>query len=931
MSIYGALFSGVSGLNAQSNKLGIISDNISNVNTVGYKGAAAIFGTLVTSSTSGGAYSPGGVRGSGSQLVSQQGLLQGTNSPTDIAISGGGFFVVNQNAAGDGAVMYTRAGSFTQDSTGNFKNASGLFLQAWPLDRNGLLPGEPGNVNTTSSANLTSLQTVNVQNLSGVAASTNKVSLGANLSSSQAIFLGAGKTAAMDPLSTINFGVKATDIILENNVNNIRRGDVFNVSTATGLSYNYKYGGFTTGRDIADGTSTGNGDNGVSLLSSPTTLAANPIATVGSGSGDVVITQAAHGLQIGDVVTLTGATAVGGISAPQLTGSFLVTSVTTNTFTITTTGVDPAVGGTVGGGAAIVSTTRPFVGNIFDATSATQSFLGTTGTSTFTTAALSFSITTATSGTQSFTYTSASPNTALKQFNNLNTLAAAINSVVGLTARVSNGRIYVGATDGNAAVTFANGQSVGVAGPPVQGGLDWVGELGLANVSTGTNRFSTLNGLAALVNNSGGLTANVTNPLGASTLTINVNDPLDTITFSDRAIPAPITLAANAYNTVLNSNVVSINASIPGLEVGDIVNLSGLAAGTYNGIPDTALNGFVLVTAVNSGSFSFAANVNPALVTTGAFGAGTEQLTPPTNSGSVLGELGITPSLNSLGFPVANPTPTTGSLGPSYDPTNSIKNMAGGVIAAQFSRPVTVFDAQGSGHNLTIGFIKTAVNTWAVEIYATPASDLSGVTNGQVAFGTLTFNGDGSLRSVSGGLSNTVNINWSNGAATSSIDFNWGTAGQPFGTVGATTFGKTDGMVQFDRTSTVNFVNQNGAPVGQLTGVTIDQDGFIIANYSNGETQKLYKIPLAQFAAPDLLQTVNGNSYTQTSASGVVNLKQPGSSGVGAIAPEQLEASNVELANQLTDMIVAQRSYSANTKVIQTASTLLDDLDQIIR
>ena len=137
MSLYGALYSGVSGLKGQSNKIGIISDNISNVNTVGYKANRAGFESLVTSSANVSDFSPGGVLGASQQLVSKQGLLQSTDSPTDIAVSGDGFFVVNQTTDGTGQVYYTRAGSFTQDSTGNFRNAAGFFLQAWPLDREG--------------------------------------------------------------------------------------------------------------------------------------------------------------------------------------------------------------------------------------------------------------------------------------------------------------------------------------------------------------------------------------------------------------------------------------------------------------------------------------------------------------------------------------------------------------------------------------------------------------------------------------------------------------------------------------------------------------------------------------------------------------------------------------------------------------------------
>src|SRR5437879_626733 len=120
MSLYGALFSGVAGLTSQSTKLSIISDNVSNVNTVGYKGGESLFQTLVTGASSSTSYSPGGVIGGDHQTVDQQGLLQSTSSPTDIAIQGNGLFVVNQKSDGTGTTLYTRAGSFTQNNSGNF-------------------------------------------------------------------------------------------------------------------------------------------------------------------------------------------------------------------------------------------------------------------------------------------------------------------------------------------------------------------------------------------------------------------------------------------------------------------------------------------------------------------------------------------------------------------------------------------------------------------------------------------------------------------------------------------------------------------------------------------------------------------------------------------------------------------------------------------
>jgi flagellar hook protein FlgE len=180
MSIIGAMFSGVSGLAAQSQALGIISDNISNVNTVGYKRASTNFNTLVTTAAIENSYSPGGVRTAPFQHIDQQGLLQSTNSQTDIAIVGNGLFVVNEAAAAGlgNNYLFTRAGSFTTNKDGDLVNAAGYYLQGWPLDSTGALPA-----NTTV---LTSLQTVNVSNLTGTATPTTNMDLRLNLPSTAA-------------------------------------------------------------------------------------------------------------------------------------------------------------------------------------------------------------------------------------------------------------------------------------------------------------------------------------------------------------------------------------------------------------------------------------------------------------------------------------------------------------------------------------------------------------------------------------------------------------------------------------------------------------------------------------------------------------------------------------------------------------------------
>jgi flagellar hook protein FlgE len=184
MSIFGALYSSVSGLLANSDALGMIADNISNANTTGYKDTSAVFSTLVDQAPGATTYSPGGVLASPFAAIDQQGLLQASSSATDLAIQGSGFFVVNSSAAGasaNGAFSFTRAGAFTIDANGNLKNSAGLFLQGQKLTPAQQQAIEAGNFNQLTATSLTSLQTVNISGLSGAATPTSTVTLAANL------------------------------------------------------------------------------------------------------------------------------------------------------------------------------------------------------------------------------------------------------------------------------------------------------------------------------------------------------------------------------------------------------------------------------------------------------------------------------------------------------------------------------------------------------------------------------------------------------------------------------------------------------------------------------------------------------------------------------------------------------------------------------
>ena len=140
MSILGAMYAAVSGLGAQSTKLGAISDNIANTSTTGYKRVEVEFASLVTEQVSRRSYSAGGVAGNVRRRVDAQGLLQATGSSTDIAINGDGFFVVsdtqNANPQQDLTAL-TRAGSFTTDDQGFLRNAAGYYLMGFALNPDG--------------------------------------------------------------------------------------------------------------------------------------------------------------------------------------------------------------------------------------------------------------------------------------------------------------------------------------------------------------------------------------------------------------------------------------------------------------------------------------------------------------------------------------------------------------------------------------------------------------------------------------------------------------------------------------------------------------------------------------------------------------------------------------------------------------------------
>ncbi|MGV2058079.1 flagellar hook-basal body complex protein, partial [Agrobacterium sp. 22-3638A2] len=195
MSIFGTMRTGVSGMNAQANKLGTVGDNIANASTTGYKRASTSFSSLVLPSSSG-SYASGGVQSNVRYSISEQGNLSYTTSSTDLAIQGNGFFVVQD---GGGTPYLTRAGSFVKNAEGYLENAAGFQLMGYPYGANAPAAVVNG---------FTGLEAVNVNNFGLTASPSTQGSFPANLNRDEAAVAAGSRPS--DNLATSTIGNKTS-------------------------------------------------------------------------------------------------------------------------------------------------------------------------------------------------------------------------------------------------------------------------------------------------------------------------------------------------------------------------------------------------------------------------------------------------------------------------------------------------------------------------------------------------------------------------------------------------------------------------------------------------------------------------------------------------------------------------------------------------
>lgn len=247
-------------------------------------------------------------------------------------------------------------------------------------------------------------------------------------------------------------------------------------------------------------------------------------------------------------------------------------------------------------------------------------------------------------------------------------------------------------------------------------------------------------------------------------------------------------------------------------------------------------------------------------------------------------------------------------------------DMFAGTISPNFETSIEIYDSQGGSRPLRLAFVKSAANTWEYEvIYDGDPADIGGAANNPIATGTMTFNTDGTIATPATAVTITIPFVAASGLAAQPIDFMLGTQDT------------ADGFTQFDTTSTLYSSNVNGTLYGGLTGVRVDEQGYVIALFNNGIEKRMYKLPVATFLNSDGLGPMNGNAYRATVESGGPSFKAPDIGGAGSISNLALEQSTVDMAKEFSNMIVIQRAYSAASKIITTADEMLDELTRLKR
>ncbi|WP_149707737.1 flagellar hook protein FlgE [Campylobacter concisus] len=394
------------------------------------------------------------------------------------------------------------------------------------------------------------------------------------------------------------------------------------------------------------------------------------------------------------------------------------------------------------------------------------------------------------------------------------------------------------------------------------------------------------------------------------TTDVGVRNAIGLIEDADTSAAASAALTG-AYQTTYDNAVTQAEndaaaAGLPALTDGQ-KKVAGLKAVVRMAGTDTDINDGVKITVNKQGQFKLENPSNE--VADQALYMTTTGLTKPAQ--------GATPAINEN----VRLTTIMKALDGALSPGQALR-ASGKMMMSSHGSTAEIFDSLGSKHTVSIKWAKTGTTTdggteWSMVIQVPEPAKInySGQGPDNVITGSARFNANGSLASFHPA---TITFSANNGSQSGqNISLNFG-LGTDF-----------NGLTSFDKDSSTESISQDGYTGGTLNGIKIDETGTIIGSFSNGQSFGLAKVALATFTNNEGLQSEGGNVFSQTANSGEAVIGAAGTGDKGTIAASKLEASNVDLSRALTDLIVIQRGFQANSKTITTSDEMLNTLLQL--
>lgn len=851
-----SLWSGVSGLQAHQVAMDVEGNNISNVNTTGFKYSRADFGTMfsqtvkiATAPTDGrGGSNPLqiglGVSVSSTTRIHSQGSVQTTDKNTDVAINGDGFFMVSDDG---GLTNYlTRSGDFKLDAYGNFVNNAGFVVQGWNI-----------NWDTQSIDSSRTPQNIFIDpGMHIPAAQSTEVAIKANLNSGLNIGTASRPLYALD--SVHGYNSKTNETKDENDTGTTQFYTTSKNSvevTEKGVDAGSLFNANGQGLNLRDG-------QGIWVSYADAKYSTNQLG-FNAFDPNLHQNQTAAFWGNGNQKTRLDIVINGVVIQNDTIGSIDEAIAYINTFTAPTdarqgTGVR-AVKNADGSGI-------DFVNDNADGTTDNMKNINLVVNATNTAG-------------EAWTATWDAATNTFNQYNPIQQNNTSLWTATGGQAGTANNL-----TGGRSAQIITAHKYIYSSSPQT---------------------------LPPMYNPDGGF-AYIPGTQGGGGPTWNGTD---TATIGSQ----------NYYNAVMNGSLLNTNIRTfhTTEDLRELLQRDARYGVDYDGSGTFAaadVNENVKVVVNSSGAFSLT-NVNetsnsPTLVTGGQ---------GPLTFGPHNMNFNITAYTDERGTVSTNDafTKIFKGLDGSFPAGNQVKQSELLKLSA-FSAGLEIYDSLGSKHTLEVQFVKQSTtqdggNEWQMIIRVPEPAEINTTGEGpnNIIVGTARFNNDGSLSNYN---PRTINFSPNNGAAPNQqIKLSFGTSGS------------NDGLVSSNSASTLTGQATDGYTSGNLKpdAIRVDDKGNILGEFTNGKTFAVAKIAMASVANNSGLEEIGGNLFKVTANSGNIVVGEAGTGGRGEMKTSALEMSNVDLSRSLTELIIIQRGYQANSKTISTSDQMLQTLIQL--